>query len=93
MTQTQLKFNPYGIAKFDVLKKEGYVYVDKTRYIELLEQSAIRYPLIVRPCRFGKTLFTMMLQAYYDKAASPSATECFLWQSICTTRSCSPGRI
>ena len=70
MTQTQLKFNPYGIAKFDVLKKEGYVYVDKTRYIELLEQSAIRYPLIVRPRRFGKTLFTMMLQAYYDKAAA-----------------------
>ena len=70
MAQTQLKFNPYGIAKFDVLKMEGYVYVDKTRYIELLEQSAIRYPLIVRPCRFGKTLFTMMLQAYYDKAAA-----------------------
>ena len=70
MTQPKLKFNPYGIAQFADLQKDGYVYVDKTRYIELLEQSAIRYPLIVRPRRFGKTLFTMMLQAYYDKAAA-----------------------
>ena len=70
MVQPKLKFNPYGIADFDVLQKDGYVYVDKTRYIEQLEQSAIRYPLIVRPRRFGKTLFTMMLQAYYDKAAA-----------------------
>lgn len=70
MTQTQLKRNPYGIAAFSRLQSANYVYVDKTRYIELLEQSDTLYPLIVRPRRFGKTLFTMMLKAYYDKAAA-----------------------
>ncbi|HBZ57790.1 MAG TPA: hypothetical protein DEO49_01375 [Sutterella sp.] len=70
MTQPQLKRNPYGIAAFSRLQAANYVYVDKTRYIERLEQSDTWYPLIVRPRRFGKTLFTMMLKAYYDKAAA-----------------------
>lgn len=77
MAQRKLKFNPYGIANFDVLQKDGYVYVDKTQYIEQLEQSGIRYPLIVRPSRFGKTLFTMMLKAYYDKADAGDFERCF----------------
>ena len=44
MTQPQLKRNPYGIAAFSRLQAANYVYVDKTRYIERLEQSDTWYP-------------------------------------------------
>lgn len=43
--------------------------VDKTKFIEVLEkESGTLYPFIVRPHRFGKTLFTSVLQAYYDRS-------------------------
>ena len=65
-----LKKNPYSMSRFDTLRQEGGAYVDKTRYIELLESTLARYPFIVRPRRFGKTLFTETLQAYYDISAA-----------------------
>ena len=65
-----LKKNPYTLAQFETLRQEGGAYVDKTRYIELLESTLARYPFFVRPRRFGKTLFTQTLQAYYDIAAA-----------------------
>ena len=61
-----LKKNPYSLARFDAIQKGGWAYVDKTRYIEVLENCQTFYPFIVRPRRFGKTLFTQTLQAYYD---------------------------
>ncbi|MBQ9240352.1 MAG: AAA family ATPase [Duodenibacillus sp.] len=72
MTERSLKLIPYGQAAFDGLRAENYVYVDKTRYIEELEKSGCKYPLIVRPRRFGKSLFVTTLKAYYDQAAAPS---------------------
>ena len=48
------------------LLKDDYAYADKTRFIELIKDT--NFPFIVRPRRFGKALFTQMLQAYYDKA-------------------------
>ncbi len=55
-------------SDFPTLRENGCVYVDKTRFIEKLEQLRLYYPLIVRPPRFGKTLFATTLKAYYDKA-------------------------
>ena len=70
MTQPPLKFAPYGIANFKVLRSDDFAYVDKTQFIAKLEESRTLYPFIVRPRRFGKTLFTQTLQAYYDIAAA-----------------------
>ena len=71
MTETvSLKRTSYGLSNFSVIRKENRTYVDKTRYIELLEKVDPPYPFIVRPRRFGKTLFTLTLQAYYDIAAA-----------------------
>ena len=70
MTQPALKFAPYGIANFNVLRSDDFAYVDKTQFIAKLEESRTLYPFIVRPRRFGKTLFTQTLQAYYDIAAA-----------------------
>ena len=60
-----MKF-PYGMSNFAELRTEGYFYVDKTHYIELLESAPEKYPVILRSRRFGKTLFANMLGYYYD---------------------------
>lgn len=61
---------PYGDSSYQSVRKNGFAYVDKTRYIEVLETRFGKFPFIVRPRRFGKTLFTSMLYAYYDMAES-----------------------
>ena len=60
-----MKKIPYGISDFKVLKEEDYYYVDKTMYLEKLEDIA-RTIVYLRPRRFGKTLFTSMMSYYYD---------------------------
>jgi hypothetical protein len=57
---------PYGIANFESLVSDGYHYIDRTNYIELIEASGERHIAFLRPRRFGKTLFVNMLEAYYD---------------------------
>ena len=60
-----MKKIPYGICNYRKLQEEGYVYIDKTSYLERLENvgSTLVY---LRPGRFGKTLFTSMMYYYYD---------------------------
>ncbi len=60
-----MKALPYGISDFPRLMREDYYYVDKTRYIEMLEQQP-PYLFLIRPRRFGKSLFLAMLEAYYS---------------------------
>ncbi|HHW04236.1 MAG TPA: AAA family ATPase [Thermoanaerobacterales bacterium] len=60
-----MKKIPYGISNFQVLREKNYIYVDKTKYIEILENEA-PYQFFVRPRRFGKSLFLSMLENYYD---------------------------
>ena len=57
---------PKGSADFKEIRMEGYVYIDKTKYIELLENSGNKSVHFFRPRRFGKSLFTSMLECYYD---------------------------
>ncbi len=56
---------PYGISNFARLIEDGYAYVDKTRYIEQLENEPAPYLFFLRPRRFGKSLFISMLSYYY----------------------------
>ncbi|MDR3171863.1 MAG: AAA family ATPase, partial [Treponema sp.] len=58
---------PVGISNFEELITEGYLYVDKTRYIELLEDESNPYQLFIRPRKFGKSLFFTTLSCYYDR--------------------------
>ncbi|SQB36212.1 putative AAA-ATPase [Clostridium cochlearium] len=60
-----MKRIPYGISNFEVLRKENYLYVDKTSYIEILDRYA-PYQFFIRPRRFGKSLFISTLENYYD---------------------------
>ena len=48
---------PYGISDYERLVENDYYYVDKTMYIEKLENLAERYIMFLRPRKFGKILF------------------------------------
>jgi hypothetical protein len=67
---------PKGISGFEDIITDGCYYVDKTRYINLLETSN-RYVFFIRPRRFGKSLLISMLQAYYDLANKESFERLF----------------
>lgn len=56
---------PYGISDYEELIENGYYYVDKTKYIEEIEED-VTYLMYVRPKKFGKTLFSSTLENYYD---------------------------
>ena len=60
-----MKALPYGISDFPRIMREDYYYVDKTRFIEALERQP-PYLFLIRPRRFGKSLFLAMLEAYYS---------------------------
>lgn len=54
---------PIGVQSFEKLRREGYIYVDKTMYIPMLLRNS--YYFMARPRRFGKSLFLSMLEAYF----------------------------
>lgn len=56
---------PYGQINFETIIKNNYLYVDKTKYIEKLENLDETSLFYLRPGRFGKSLFTNMLDYYY----------------------------
>ena len=60
-----MKKIPYGISDFKKLREMDYYYIDKTIYLEKLEDTAETI-IYLRPRRFGKTLFTSMMYYYYD---------------------------
>jgi hypothetical protein len=45
---------------------ENYAYVDKTRFIEMIENENTKYQFLIRPRKFGKSLFLTTLFHYYD---------------------------
>ncbi|MEL5894703.1 AAA family ATPase [Bacteroides sp. GD17] len=56
---------PYGMMNFEDIRLENCYYVDKTRFISLIEE-ADKFFFFIRPRRFGKSLTVSMLQHYYD---------------------------
>ena len=58
---------PYGESNFKKVINEGFVYIDKTDYIPKLETVG-SHIFLLRPRRFGKSLFLSMLEYYYDVA-------------------------
>jgi hypothetical protein len=57
---------PYGIADFKDLVQRGFYYVDKTPFIKTMDRT--QYLILLRPRRFGKSLFLSTLRYYYDIA-------------------------
>ena len=61
-----IKKLPYGISDYERIITNNYYYVDKTKYIEILENLPQPYITFLRPRKFGKTLFTSTIENYYD---------------------------
>ena len=76
----QVKGIPYGVARFEEVREKNRYYVDKTMYLPLLEETS-DYLFLIRPRRFGKSVFVSMMQAYYDIAKANRFDELFggLW--------------
>ena len=55
---------PIGIQDFKKIREEGYIYVDKTKYIYSLAYNGYPY-FISRPRRFGKSLLLSTMEAYF----------------------------
>ncbi len=55
---------PIGIQNFESLRKDGYLYVDKTALIHRLVRTGTYY-FLSRPRRFGKSLLVSTLEAYF----------------------------
>ena len=56
---------PYGEADFRRIRLNRWLYVDKTRFLRRLEEE--RYAFLIRPRRFGKSLWISLLENYYDR--------------------------
>ena len=65
MVETNDRRLPVGIQSFDVIRKEGYLYVDKTDIIWQLANRNKKYNYLSRPRRFGKSVLVDTLEAYF----------------------------
>jgi hypothetical protein len=56
---------PIGIQSFESIRRDGYVYVDKTAYVYKLASEGKPY-FLSRPRRFGKSLLVSTMRAYFE---------------------------
>ncbi len=66
MTETRKRRLPVGIQSFEKIRKEKYLYVDKTDLVWKLANSGNTYNYLSRPRRFGKSVLVDTLQAYFE---------------------------
>ena len=65
MVETNDRILPVGIQSFEKIRKEGYLYVDKTDIIWQLANRNKTYNYLSRPRRFGKSVLIDTLEAYF----------------------------
>ena len=56
---------PVGIQSFEKIRKDGYLYVDKTDIIWQLANRNKMYNYLSRPRRFGKSVLVDTLESYF----------------------------
>ena len=65
MVETNDRILPVGIQSFEEIRKDGYLYVDKTDIIWQLANRGKKYNYLSRPRRFGKSVLVDTLEAYF----------------------------
>ncbi len=60
------KAYPIGIQTFEEVRKNDYLYVDKTEYIYRMTHSNGKYYFLGRPRRFGKSLLVSTFRSYFE---------------------------
>ena len=61
----ELKRLPTGIQTFEIIRKDNYLYIDKTELVYQLTHDN-RYVFMSRPRRFGKSLLCSTLKSYFE---------------------------
>lgn len=56
---------PVGIQSFEKIRKDGFLYVDKTEYVYRLAHNNVPY-FLSRPRRFGKSLLLSTIKAFFE---------------------------
>ena len=56
---------PIGVQSFEIIRKEGFLYIDKTPLIYKLITGGSPY-FLSRPRRFGKSLLVSTLAAVFE---------------------------
>ena len=69
--------NPYGCANFNSFNEDKVAFVDKTNFIAVIDKLDTKYPILLRPRRFGKTTFVQMLDYFYDISKKDQYDEVF----------------
>ena len=64
LTSGSMKY-PIGIQNFEKMRREGYVYVDKTQLMWKMVSEGSYY-FLSRPRRFGKSLMVSTLDAFFS---------------------------
>ena len=64
MEKRNVKY-PIGQQSFETLRQRGYLYVDKTHFIEKIIDTS-QYYFLGRPRRFGKSLFLSTLKCFFE---------------------------
>ena len=64
MEAKRIKY-PIGIQTFDKIIEGGYLYVDKTGYVDDLANK-YQYVFLSRPRRFGKSLLSSTFHCYFE---------------------------
>ena len=57
---------PIGIQDFENIRRDGYIYVDKTELLYKLTHGSGKYFFLSRPRRFGKSLLVSTMDAYFN---------------------------
>ena len=65
MVETNDRRLPVGIQSFEIIRKDGYLYVDKTDIIWQLANKGKKYNYLSRPRRFGKSVLVDTLESYF----------------------------
>ncbi len=65
MNGNGLRRLPIGVQGFRSLRGDGFLYVDKTKYIYRLTRGSRQY-FLSRPRRFGKSLLLSTMRAYWE---------------------------
>lgn len=60
------KLYPVGIQTFEEIRKNGYLYIDKTKYIYRMTHSNGKHFFLSRPRRFGKSLLASTFESYFE---------------------------
>ena len=66
---------PLGMSNYEDIVRENRIYVDKTMYIEKMEDLADKTIMFLRPRKFGKTLFTSTLECQFEKNNKKNKTK------------------